>query len=164
MVPNIRSRVAGKRFPLKFSLDAPSLLVFEQEDYTMTTAITTRNFNGTPLVFREDGWFNMTKAANSFGKDVHEFLRLPSTKEYNAALEATGKIPEAFRAVRGQGTWAHPKLAVFFARWLDVKFAVWCDAMIDDILKGNAEVTITKPEVSSVLALSVVKGPCTIHA
>lgn len=28
------------------------------------------------------------------------------------------------------GTWAHPKLAVFFARWLDVKFAVWCGFML----------------------------------
>lgn len=45
-------------------------------------------------------------------------------------------------ATRGRtgGTWAHPKLAVFFARWLDVRFAVWCDAMIEDILKGKAEV------------------------
>ncbi|WP_079550844.1 KilA-N domain-containing protein [Vreelandella subglaciescola] len=25
------------------------------------------------------------------------------------------------------GTWAHPKLAVFFARWLDVRFSVACD-------------------------------------
>jgi KilA-N domain len=23
-----------------------------------------------------------------------------------------------------RGTWAHPKLAVFFARWLDVRFSV----------------------------------------
>jgi hypothetical protein len=29
---------------------------------------------------------------------------------------------------------------VFCARWLDVRFAVWCDAMIEDILKGKAEV------------------------
>lgn len=55
------------------------------------------------------------------------------------------------------GTWAHPKLAVFFARWLDVRFAVWCDAMIEDILKGKAEVTITKPAESAVMALLV--GP-----
>ena len=57
------------------------------------------------------------------------------------------------KAVRGHGTWAHPKLAVFFARWLDVRFAVWCDVMIEDILKGKAEVVITKPEESAVLAL-----------
>lgn len=40
---------------------------------------------------------------------------------------------------RTGGTWAHPKLAVFFARWLDVRFAVACDAMIEDILTGAAK-------------------------
>jgi len=42
---------------------------------------------------------------------------------------------------------------VFFARWLDVKFAVWCDAVIDDIVKGVAQVTIVKPAQSAALAL-----------
>lgn len=37
------------------------------------------------------------------------------------------------------GTCGHPKLAVFFARWLDVRFAVACDAMIEEILRGNVE-------------------------
>lgn len=34
------------------------------------------------------------------------------------------------------GTWAHPKLAVYFARWLDVKFSVWCDMQIDELIRG----------------------------
>lgn len=37
----------------------------------------------------------------------------------------------------GGGTWLHPKLAVHFARWLDPKFAVWCDAQIDNLLRGK---------------------------
>lgn len=37
----------------------------------------------------------------------------------------------------GGGTWFHPKLAVPFARWLDVRFAVWCDIQIDGLLKGQ---------------------------
>ena len=41
---------------------------------------------------------------------------------------------ELYQAKAGRygGTFAHPKLAVFFARWLDVRFAVWCDSIIDD--------------------------------
>lgn len=35
-----------------------------------------------------------------------------------------------------QGTWMHPKLAVLFARWLDVRFAVWCDGQIDQIIRS----------------------------
>lgn len=34
----------------------------------------------------------------------------------------------------GGGTWLHPKLAIAFARWLDVKFSIWCDMQIEKIL------------------------------
>jgi len=37
----------------------------------------------------------------------------------------------------GGGTWLHPKLAILFARWLDVDFAVWCDEQIDGIVRGK---------------------------
>jgi hypothetical protein len=85
----------------------------------------------------------MTKAAKAFGKLAPEFMRLPSTLEYLNALH--GIFPgQGFSAVKlgrgslpGVGTWAHPKLAVFFARWLDVRFAVWCDDAIDKILRGE---------------------------
>ncbi|MBU0563102.1 MAG: KilA-N domain-containing protein [Gammaproteobacteria bacterium] len=65
---------------------------------------------------------------------------------------------ELVQAKRGNGggTWAHPKLAVFYARWLDVKFAVFCDAVIDDILNKKAELTITKPEEQLGRAMSPV--------
>ena len=39
----------------------------------------------------------------------------------------------------GGGTWLHPKLAVIFARWLDVNFAIWCDEQIDQIIRGKPE-------------------------
>ncbi len=39
----------------------------------------------------------------------------------------------------GGGTWLHPKLAVVFARWLDVDFAIWCDEQIDIIIRGTPE-------------------------
>nr|WP_290877563.1 KilA-N domain-containing protein [Aquabacterium sp.] len=112
-----------------------------------------------PFVFREDGWFNMTKAAQHFGKQLQHFWSSPETSEYLLAMaDAFGKSSksdELFTAQRGRhgGTWAHPKLAVFFARWLDVKFAVWCDAVIEGILKGAAEVTVTKPAGSAALAV-----------
>ena len=39
----------------------------------------------------------------------------------------------------GGGTWLHPKLAVRFAQWLDVDFAVWCDEQIDALLRGKED-------------------------
>ena len=32
------------------------------------------------------------------------------------------------------GTWLHPKLAIRFAQWLDVNFAIWCDEQIETLL------------------------------
>ena len=105
-------------------------------------------------MFREDGWFNMTKAAKAFGKEVKHFLELPSTRSYISELEKVG-FSDVYIAKPGRngGTWAHPKLAVFFARWLDTKFAVWCDVVIDDILRGKADVVITQPETSEILKM-----------
>ena len=128
----------------------------------MTNAIITKTYNESAvLAFREDGWFNMTKAAKAFGKDLSNFMRLPSTLEYTEALALSVKITdkELVEIKRGNGqlpqvgTWAHPKLAVFFARWLDTKFAIWCDTVIDDILRGKAEVVITKPETSEIMKM-----------
>lgn len=39
----------------------------------------------------------------------------------------------------GGGTWLHPKLAVAFARWLNIEFAVWCDLHIDALLRGELD-------------------------
>jgi hypothetical protein len=115
----------------------------------------TREYNGNVFHFREDGYFNMTKAAKAFGKDVREFFKLQSTDEYLEALaDLVGGNP-LINVQKGNGispqvgTWGHPKLAVFYARWLDVKFAVFCDMVIDDILNKKAELTITKPSRTS---------------
>jgi hypothetical protein len=124
----------------------------------MTTQLITRNYNDLTFTFRADGFFNMTKAAKHFGKRPNDFFALPSTVEYLTAANGVSNTQKSgdwivAKAGNGGGTFAHPKLAIFFARWLDVRFAVWCDAMIEDILKGNAEVLIKKPEQSAVLAL-----------
>lgn len=126
--------------------------------------------------FREDGYFNMTKAAQHFNKRLPNFWRLDEVREYmcimvkdihstvsdvselNADVRTalhwyelgsirmiTLKEEAALRTLlvdttqgHGGGTWAHPKLAVFFARWLSAEFSWWCDMQIDDILRGRS--------------------------
>lgn len=89
----------------------------------------------------------MTKAAKHFGKQLQNFWNSPETVAYRAAVQELNSLEsneyQPLRdhvAIPGRngGTWANPKLAVFFARWLDVRFAVWCDAAIEDILKVRA--------------------------
>jgi len=107
------------------------------------------DYNELAVSFTEDGWFNATKAAEKFGKRVDNWLRLDETKEYIAALERYRNPSEVrdsnttkngfLRTRRGQngGTWLHPDLAVLFARWLDIDFAVWCDRQIKAIISGH---------------------------
>lgn len=89
---------------------------------------------------------DMTHAASQFGKRLQNFWDAAGTEEYKEALayaisnslnssEFTQELVETQRGRTG-GTWAHPKLAVFFARWLDVKFAVFCDMVIGDLTHG----------------------------
>ena len=103
------------------------------------TAIITRTYQDHAISYSADGWFNATEAAAKFGKSPYEWQRLPDTVAYVAALERKyGKIPYSkSKRGAGGGTWLHPKMAVNFARWLDVDFAVWCDEQIDGIIRGK---------------------------
>lgn len=105
----------------------------------MTAKIIPFDYEGQAVRFNSDGWINATEAAARFGKLPHEWMRLPETVAYLEALAKYGKIPQLVRSRRGRngGTWLHPKLAVAFARWLSVDFAVWCDEQIDALLRGE---------------------------
>lgn len=50
----------------------------------------------------------------------------------------------------GGGTWLHPKLAVAFARWLSVEFAVWCDLTIDSLINKT---TVTYEKVKNMFSM-----------
>jgi len=40
-----------------------------------------------------------------------------------------------------QGTWIHKKLIVIFARWISSEFAVWYYLQIEEILKGEMQIS-----------------------
>lgn len=108
--------------------------------------LVTLNYQGHPITYQEDGWFNATEAAAPFGKRPGDWQKLPSTDDYISALcrQLRREKISLLKVIRGgrnrpDGTWFHPKLAVAFARWLDVDFAVWCDLQIDDLVRGHGE-------------------------
>lgn len=114
------------------------------------TQLITLEYDGMPVDFTGEAWFNATEVAERFGKRVDNWLRLAETKEYMTELAGVlnpshlrelnsrnpGHLIRTRRGAKG-GTWMHPKLGVAFARWLDVRFAVWCDMQIDKILRGG---------------------------
>ncbi|WP_136474557.1 KilA-N domain-containing protein [Pseudomonas sp. DG56-2] len=114
---------------------------------TKTNNVIPFRYQGEAVRFNSEGWINATDVAKKFGKRPNDWLSLPSTVEYVKALNRhlfgdTGKSGNdkmviSRRGGRDQGTWLHPKLAVAFARWLDVDFSVWCDLHIDALLRGE---------------------------
>ena len=100
------------------------------------------HYDGQQVRFNSDGWINATDVAKRFGKKPAEWLRLPDAAKYMDALARHLNVGESHLLIvttkgRSGGTWLHPKLAVSFARWLDVDFAVWCDLHIDALLRGE---------------------------
>lgn len=105
-------------------------------------ALITAEYEGKSYSFRADGWFNATEAASRYGKRPGDWQDLPETQRYIQALQRKYQKIRYLESRRGSpsrggGTWFHPKLAVRFARWLDVDFEIWCDEQIDKILRGE---------------------------
>ena len=111
-------------------------------------AIQSFQFNDIPVSFHEDGFLNATAIAAHFGKLPKDYLKNEQTQQYITALAENlsvrikiltkeNQIVIVKRGGNEQGTWLHPKLAIHFARWLDPKFAVWCDEQIEALLNGN---------------------------
>jgi hypothetical protein len=97
------------------------------------------HYQGITVSFTDDGWFNATATAACFDKRLDKYLDNEDTKEYIKVLcedPNTPKKGDLITTKRGNsgGTWMHPDLAVHFARWLDKRFAIWCDRQIRSIL------------------------------
>lgn len=109
-----------------------------------------KSFGDFAVSFNQAGFLNATQIAKHFGKQPRDYLKTQPTQEYIAALAASLSIKNKIlidknqlviikkgSSCNGGGTWLHPKLAIHFARWLDPKFAVWCDEQIEQILAGS---------------------------
>jgi frataxin-like iron-binding protein CyaY len=90
-------------------------------------------------------FLNATVTAKKFNKDVREWRRAKQTSQYIDALIDVGNfhIDDLIIVRKGgqadnQGTWIHKKLIIAFARWLSPEFAVWCDSVIEEILKTGS--------------------------
>lgn len=127
------------------AVEQRQFIATNQRRMAYPTNIIATDYNGMPVSFTGDAWFNATAAAKHFDKRISHWLENAETQQYIAALADALNIrnPGDFvRTNRGRngGTWLHPKLAVAFARWCNAPFAVWCDLQIDHILRGGISV------------------------
>jgi len=106
-----------------------------------------------------DVMVNLTEMAKPFGKDPFGFLRTDQTQRFIEALEEslTPQICVIKTEVGKQGgTWAHQKLALKFAGWLDPRFELWVYDRIEQLLKsGYTKLdTITVKDLAKMLLQS----------
>lgn len=107
------------------------------------------NYQGNEITFLngESVMVNATEMAKSFGKNINEWKRLPSTFRFLEALgETKGKSHSLITVAEGRngGTWMHEDVALEFARWLSPKFAIWCNDRIKELMRHGA--TALNPE------------------
>jgi hypothetical protein len=111
----------------------------------------TLNYNEIPVFFQsDDAYLNATQIAKAFNKQPADYLKQKRTVEYIEGVKRNRLLQEIQLVTvntgspeNGGGTYIHPKLAIDFARWLNVDFAVWCDIQIEEILKGNVKPIVT---------------------
>lgn len=127
-----------------------------------------KSFGDFAVSFNDCGYLNATQIAKQFDKRINNYLRSEQTQQYIAALLEVFKarnsamtknqlvIVQKGGNVHFSGTWLHPKLAVDFARWLDPKFAVWCDEQIEQILSGSLKLEPPRPALPALPKGSVV--------
>ncbi len=89
---------------------------------------------------------NATEMAKIFNKDVREFLKLNSTKNYlKCKLEKLNNDGNSHhynedylvKSNKKAGTLMLRPLALKFAAWLDVDFEIWVFDTIDNLIFGN---------------------------
>jgi len=83
-------------------------------------------FEGSNVFFTEDGYINATKTAQSFNKDVRDWLYSVEIVKYINELTNCGKTSSLVIKQRGRfgGTWIHPSLKDEFERWCKSKTSI----------------------------------------
>lgn len=92
-----------------------------------------------------DVMVNLSQMGKPFGKLPGHFLANEQTKQFIAVLEekVTIGIPIVNVQNGGQnpGTWAHQKLALKYAAWLNPRFELWVYDRIEELLKHGFTAT-----------------------
>lgn len=130
------------------TLSYEGLLVGFTDDAWVNATAVARQYGKEPTQWlsQRDTVEYLIELAVAIGKpcrlqEFHEISTLPSESAASRAAclrlaKSTGVArTKAGSPANGGGTWLHPKASVVLARWVNTKFAVWCDMQIDQILR-----------------------------
>ena len=101
----------------------------------------------------------VTKMAKAYGKSIYEWKRLPSTQKFLNDLmieQGFSRLEDLIYSEksgvdgkRGGGcTWMHVLVLIEFARWLDSKFAIWCNKIIFEVIKQRYQVELNQKDAT----------------
>lgn len=108
------------------------------------------NYNGTQITFatseKEGIMVNATDMAKPFGKRVQHYLSTEQSRLFLEALSQSRnigfeKLVAVIKGGNAPGTWMHEDVALEFARWLNPRFAIWCNDRIKELMKHGFTAT-----------------------
>jgi len=131
------------------------------------TTLQSFDYEGSPVTFQlgnGDVMVNLTQMAKPFGKLPKDFLKTEQTREFIAVLEERLKTSDRkiiptliINTIQGgnvsaneQGTWAHQKVALKFAAWLNPRFELWVYDRIEELMRHG--ITATPQAIEDILA------------
>jgi KilA-N domain len=107
----------------------------------------------------------LTDMAAANGKLFGHWQELKSSTDYLEALSSAIVIPIDALLFVGEGnlgTWAHPKVAIRFAQWCSIEFAIQVDAWIDELLtKGQVQLATALEQDRQTLEKQIRPEPST---
>ncbi len=116
----------------------------------MSTSLIVREWNDCPITQRvEDQFIDVTAMAKSCNKRWHDYWKTGPAKDYAEALasETNISVSQLVEARKGnsskfaQGTYAHPDIAMDFARWCEPRFAIQVSRWTRELLAtGRVEI------------------------
>lgn len=106
----------------------------------MASKIVRHEYDGFFISQRIDGFVNLTQMAKAHDCRVSDFLDVPRTIGYIAALaKDLGKLPSDLvvtKEGRNGGTWAHPEIAIKMAQWLSYEFEIWANRTLRGVIEN----------------------------
>lgn len=134
----------------------------------MEKELIVKEYLGNKIEFKMvDGevYANATTMCKVFGKQPSDWTKNKSTQEYFKELEGSENIPRGIKLIDvvndgyNNGTWIHEKLILDLARWLNVRFRIWCDEQIATLLR-NGSISINPKQN---LLLSIIQSATEIE-
>lgn len=121
--------------------DSSGILMSESNEMGLSTIF---NYNGNNVAFIKTSYgilINATDMARPYNKRPVDYLRQIYVNELVSTIVSQTHISEDQLVIKmrgssenGGGTWLYEDVAIDFAQWLDVKFKVWCNSKIKELL------------------------------